>query len=60
MNSLADKMALSWAGIEGAMKFANSNPEYRKQVELLVEVYFACIDEMAAELECRRWRANLG
>jgi hypothetical protein len=60
MNTLADTMALSWAGIEGAMKFANSNPEYRQQVELLVEAYFACIDEMAAKVECRRRRANLG
>jgi hypothetical protein len=42
------------------MKFANSNPEYRQQVELLVEAYFACIDEMAAKVECRRRRANLG
>jgi hypothetical protein len=60
MNRLADKMAIGWAGIEGAMKFANSNPEYRQQVELLVEAYFACIDEMAAKVECRRRRANLG
>jgi hypothetical protein len=60
MNTLADTMALSWAGIEGAMKFANSNPEYRQQVELLVEAYFVCIDEMAAKVECRRRRANLG
>jgi hypothetical protein len=50
MNRLADKMAIGWAGIEGAMKFANSNPEYRQQVGLLVEAYFACVDEMAAEV----------
>ena len=60
MNRFAETIALSWAGIEGAMKFANSNPEYRRQVELLVEAYFARIDEMAAEVECRRRRANLG
>ena len=43
-----------WAGIEGAMKFANRNPAFRPHVELLVDTYFDLIDEMAAELERRR------
>jgi hypothetical protein len=51
---LADKMGFQWAGIEGAMKFANRNPAFRPHVESLVDTYFALIDEMAAELERRR------
>ena len=51
---LADKMARQWAGIERAMNFANHNPAFRPQAELLVNTYFALIDEMAAELERRR------
>jgi hypothetical protein len=42
---------LNWAGIEGAMKLTNRNPEFRQQVESLVDAYFAAIDEMATELE---------
>jgi hypothetical protein len=42
---------LNWAGIEEAMKLANRNPAFRPQVELLVDAYFAAIDEMATELE---------
>jgi hypothetical protein len=54
MNTIADKMALQWAGIEGAMKFANNHPAFRPRVEALVESYFALIDEMVVELErCR-------
>jgi hypothetical protein len=29
LNTLADKMGFQWAGIEGAMKFANQNPAFR-------------------------------
>jgi hypothetical protein len=54
MITLADKMGFQWAGIEGAMKFANCNPAFRPQVESLVDTYFALIDEMAVELERRR------
>jgi hypothetical protein len=54
MNTIADKMALQWAGIEDAMKLANRNPAFRPRVEVLVESYFALIDEMNAELERRR------
>jgi hypothetical protein len=54
MNTLADKMGFQWAGIEGAMKFANRNPAFRAHVESLVDTYFAIIDEMTAELERRR------
>lgn len=50
---LADKMALQWAEIEGAMKFANCHPAFRPAVESLVDTYFAVIDAMAAELERR-------
>jgi hypothetical protein len=50
MNTIADKMALQWAGIEDAMKFANNHPAFRRRVEVLVESYFALIDEMTAEL----------
>ncbi len=53
MNTLADKMGFQWAGIEGAMKFANRNP-FRPHVESLVDTYFDLIDEMTAELERRR------
>jgi hypothetical protein len=52
-------MARQWAGIERAMNFANHNPAFRPQVELLVNTYFALTDEMAVELERRRvtiWR----
>ena len=54
MNTIADKMALQWAEIEDAMKFANNHPAFRPRIEALVEGYFALIDEMAAELERRR------
>jgi hypothetical protein len=54
MNTLADKMGFQWAGVEGAMKFANRNPAFRAHVESLVDTYFALIDEMTAELERRR------
>jgi hypothetical protein len=47
-------MEFHWAGIEGAIKLANGNPAFRPQVERLVEVYFALIDEMTADLERRR------
>jgi hypothetical protein len=36
---LADKMARQWGGIERAMNFANHNPAFRPQVELLVNTY---------------------
>ena len=52
--TLADRMGFQWAGIEGAMKFANRNPAFRHHVESLVDTYFDLIDEMAAELERRR------
>jgi hypothetical protein len=52
--TLADRMGFQWAGIEGAMKFANRNPAFRPHVELLVDTYFVLIDEMVAELELRR------
>jgi hypothetical protein len=55
MNTLTDKIGFQWAGIEGAMKFANSNPAFRPQVEWLVDRYFDLIDEMAFALErCRK------
>jgi len=54
MNTLADKMGFQWAGIEGAMIFANRNPAFRPHAESLVDTYFALIDEMTAELERRR------
>jgi hypothetical protein len=54
MNTLADKMAFHWTGIERAMKFANNNPAFRPQVESVVDSYFTVIDEMVVELECRR------
>jgi hypothetical protein len=54
MNTLADKMGFQWAGIEGAMIFANRNPAFRAHAESLVDTYFALIDEMTAELERRR------
>jgi hypothetical protein len=52
--TLANRMGFQWAGIEGAMKFANRNPAFRPHVELLVDTYFDLIDKMAAELERRR------
>ena len=60
ITTLADKLALKWAGIEGAMKLANRNPELRPHVEFLVDTYFALIDGTASELErCRMTgRAN--
>ena len=54
MDRFADRVARLWAGIERAMNFANRNPAFRPQVELLVNIYFVLIDEMAAELERRR------
>jgi hypothetical protein len=51
MNTLADRLALQWAGIERAMKFANSNPAFRPQVESVVDSYFTVIDEMVSEIE---------
>ena len=53
MNTIADKMALQWAGIEDAIKFANGHPAFRPRVEMLVEGYFALIDEMVVQLESR-------
>jgi hypothetical protein len=54
MSTIVDKMALQWVGIEDAMKFANNHPAFRPRVEVLVESYFALIDEMVVELErCR-------
>ena len=53
MNKFANRMACQWAGIERAMKFANRNPAYRPLVELLMNIYFDVIDEMADELERR-------
>lgn len=37
MNTLADKIACQWTGIEYAMKFANSHPAFRPGVESLVD-----------------------
>jgi hypothetical protein len=54
MNMIADKMAIQWAGIEHAMKLANSHPAFRQRVEPLVDNYFSLIDEIATELERRR------
>ena len=54
MNTVGDKMAFQWAGIEWAMGFANRNPAFRPHVESLVDTYFDLIDEMIAELERRR------
>ena len=54
MNTIADKMASQWTGIEYAMKFANNHAAFRPRVEVSVESYFALIDEMVVELECRR------
>jgi hypothetical protein len=53
MNTIADKMACQWTGIEHAMKFANNHPAFRPQVEWAVYGYFGFIDEIAAELERR-------
>ena len=51
MNTIADKMASQWTGIEYAMKFANSHPALRPRVESAVDSYFDLIDEIAAALE---------
>jgi hypothetical protein len=51
MNTIADKMASQWTGIEHAMKFANSHPALRRRVESAVDSYFDLIDEIAATLE---------
>ena len=52
--SIEVKMKFQWAGIEWAMKFANHKPEFRPQVESLVDAYFAFIDSLTEELERRR------
>jgi len=58
MNTIADKMACQWTGIEYAMKFANSHPAFRLRVESAVDSYFNLIDEIAAELERRCMTEN--
>ena len=52
--SIEVKMKFQWAGIEWAMKFANHKPEFRPQVESLVDAYFAFIGSLTEELERRR------
>jgi hypothetical protein len=46
-----EQLALNWAGIQGAMKFANRNPKFRPQVELLMNAYFNAVDRIAVEVE---------
>jgi hypothetical protein len=58
MNAIADKMASQWTGVEYAMKFANSHPALRPQVESTVDSYFDLIDEIVAALERNRISGN--
>jgi hypothetical protein len=58
MNTIADKMASQWTGIEDAMKFANSHPALRPRVESAVDSYFDLIDEIADALERNRMSGN--
>jgi hypothetical protein len=58
MNTLSDKLMTQWTRIERAIQLANSNPDLRPQVELLIDAYFIVVDEMVNELERRRMMGN--
>jgi hypothetical protein len=58
MNTLSDKLMTQWIRIERAIQLANSNPDLRPQVELLIDAYFIVVDEMVNELERRRMMGN--